>query len=222
MTNTVCVCGMAPGGCVYPSCGAKCDTETEQFWKGEFGDEYTRRNVGLVESNTAFFANVLARTHDIQSVIEYGAGTGQNLVAINRLLPKARLLGVEINEQAASEIPLGEVLRKSMLDIDLVQHCADLTFTKGVLIHIAPEDLPLAYDVLHATSRQYVVVAEYYNPKPVEVEYRGHAGKLWKRDFAGEILDRFDDLTLVDYGFTYHKDRWPQDDITWFLMEKKP
>jgi spore coat polysaccharide biosynthesis protein SpsF len=38
--------------------------------------------------------------------------------------------------------------------------------------------------------------------------------------FAGEIMDRFEDLILVDYGFTWHRDEFPQDDITWFLMEK--
>jgi hypothetical protein len=44
----------------------------------------------------------------------------------------------------------------------------------------------------------------------------------FKRDFAGEIMDRFPDLRLVDYGFVYHRDpQFPQDDFTWFLMEKR-
>jgi hypothetical protein len=34
-------------------------------------------------------------------------------------------------------------------------------------------------------------------------------------------LDRHPGLTLVDYGFAYHRDRaFPQDDINWFLLEK--
>ena len=64
-------------------------------------------------------------------------------------------------------------------------------------------------------------VAEYYNPSPVELPYRGHEGKLFKRDFAGELMDRHSTLTLVDYGFAYHRDNcFPQDDLTWFLLEK--
>ena len=52
--------------------------------------------------------------------------------------------------------------------------------------------------------------------------YRGHSQRLFKRDFAGEMLDRFPDLTLVDYGFAYHRDaNFPQDDTTWFLLEKR-
>ena len=45
---------------------------------------------------------------------------------------------------------------------------------------------------------------------------RPHA-RLFKRDFAGEMLDRFSDLRLVDYGFRYHRDpAHPADDLTWF------
>ncbi len=98
----------------------------------------------------------------------------------------------------------------------------DLSFTKGVLIHLPPEALPDIYDKLVAASSRYVMVCEYYNPTPVEVSYRGHEHALFKRDFAGEILDAHPELALVDYGFTYHRDPvHPLDDSTWFLMEKQ-
>ncbi len=52
------------------------------------------------------------------------------------------------------------------------------------------------------------------------VEYRGHTGKLFKRDFAGEMIDRFD-LNLIDYGFFYHRDNYFSfGDSNWFLLEK--
>ena len=64
-------------------------------------------------------------------------------------------------------------------------------------------------------------MAEYYNPSPVTIEYRGEKDKLFKRDFAGEMLDKYQDLKLIKYGFIYKRDTtFPQDDITWFLMEK--
>lgn len=75
---------------------------------------------------------------------------------------------------------------------------------------------------MYQSSSRYVLVSEYYAPKPTEVAYRGHSGMLFKRDFAGEMLEMFSDLALVDYGFVYHRDpNFPQDDMTWFLMEKK-
>jgi spore coat polysaccharide biosynthesis protein SpsF len=55
----------------------------------------------------------------------------------------------------------------------------------------------------------------------VSVPYRGHTERLFKRDFAGELMDRFPDLRLLAYGFNYHRDpSFAFGDDTWFLMEK--
>jgi hypothetical protein len=64
------------------------------------------------------------------------------------------------------------------------------------------------------------MVCEYYNPTPVTVPYRGNDDRLFKRDFAGELIDRFG-MKLIDYGFVYRRDNvCPADDVTWFLLEK--
>lgn len=77
------------------------------------------------------------------------------------------------------------------------------------------------YDLMYNTSNKYICIAEYYNPKPVEIEYRGYKERLYKRDFAGEMLDRYPDLKLVDYGFVYNRDNnFPMDDFNWFLLSK--
>ena len=92
---------------------------------------------------------------------------------------------------------------------------------KGVLIHINPEKLRDVYKLLYNSCSKYILIAEYYNPFPVEITYRGHKGKLFKRDFAGELMDLFPDVGLIDYGFCYHRDpNFSQDDITWFLLKK--
>ena len=133
--------------------------------------------------------------------------------------------GIEINPDAARElaqvIPPDQVHHTSILDFN-PQQTWDLVLIKGVLIHINPDVLPQVYDKLVAASGRYLLVAEYYNPAPVAIPYRGHADRLFKRDFAGEIMDRHPQMQLVDYGFAYRRDpNFPQDDITWFLMEKK-
>lgn len=90
-----------------------------------------------------------------------------------------------------------------------------------VLIHINPDMLTSVYEKLYECSNKYILIAEYYNPTPVNVSYRGHEERLFKRDFAGEMLDKYKDLKLTDYGFLYHRDNnFPLDDITWFLLEK--
>ncbi|OHB70605.1 MAG: pseudaminic acid biosynthesis-associated methylase [Planctomycetes bacterium RBG_16_43_13] len=201
-------------------------TEQEQFWAGEFGNEYTSRNQGLdwIASNIALFAKILSHTETVSNAIEFGANLGLNLRAIRQILPGTELSAIEINQKAVEELNrLGDikVYHQSILEFT-PDYMRDLVLIKGVLIHINPDKLPLVYDALYQTSNRYICIAEYYNPVPVEVSYRGHTGKLFKRDFAGELLNRFNDLHLVDYGFVYHGDnKFPQDDITWFLLEKK-
>ena len=98
----------------------------------------------------------------------------------------------------------------------------DLVFTSGVLIHINPEYIDKAYKALYDNSKKYILIIEYYNPSPVQIDYRGHKDKLFKRDFAGEIMKKFKNLKLIDYGFKYKLDNnFPLDDVTWFLLEKK-
>ena len=65
------------------------------------------------------------------------------------------------------------------------------------------------------------IICEYYSRNPESLVYRGFKNKLFKRDFAGEMLELYPKLNLIDYGSAYHKDQnFPQDDITWFLLEK--
>jgi len=202
-------------------------TEQESFWSGEFGDEYIERNQGeaSIASNTALFSKILKLTNSISTMIEFGANIGLNLKAIKRLLPEVELSAIEINEKAVvqlrKEIENINVYHSSILDFQ-PEEKRDLVLIKGVLIHINPGELQNVYELLHRSSKKYICVAEYYNPSPVEVRYRGHEGKLFKRDFAGEMMDRFPDLKLIGYGFVYHRDNnFPQDDTTWFLLEKQ-
>ena len=201
-------------------------TEQEAFWAGDFGTQYIERNRGdaLLASNLDFFAKALRGARDIKNCIEFGANIGMNLKAINLLHPGIDAHAIEINAEAAKQlgtvIPPANIYNTSILDF-LPARQWDLTLIKGVLIHINPEVLPLVYDKLVESTNRYLMVAEYYNPAPVAIPYRGHSDRLFKRDFAGEIMDRHPQLQLVDYGFAYHRDpNFPQDDITWFLMEK--
>lgn len=199
-------------------------TEQEHFWAGAFGDEYTLRNDDRLRlaSNVHFFSHVLKHVEHVESVIELGANIGLNLRAMKQLLPNLRMTAVEINTQAAQKlatIPDITVLNQSLLEYHASEQF-DMALIKGVLIHIDPTMLPRVYDTLYHSTQRYLCIAEYYNPTPVSLPYRGHQNKLFKRDFAGEMLDQYSDLQLVDYGFVYHRDKFSQDDLTWFLLKK--
>ena len=205
----------------------KYKTEQEGFWAGDFGNSYVDRNNDHrnIARNTFLFSKILERTYGVSHILELGANIGQNILAIKNLIPDAVFSAVEINDKAADlleNIPNTKVMRGSILQFtpaDIGQH--DLTMTCGVLIHINQRHLKDVYTLLYECSTSWILLNEYYNPTPVEVVYRGHAKRLFKRDFAGEMLDKYPDLKLIDYGFQYSRDNnFPADDCTWFLMKK--
>ncbi len=81
--------------------------------------------------------------------------------------------------------------------------------------------LETVYERLYQSASKYICVIRYYNPTPVVVEYRGHQDKLYERDFAGEIFDKYPDLHPTDYGLVYCRDsNFAIGDRNWFLLEK--
>lgn len=199
-------------------------TDQEKFWAGEFGQEYISRNNSdhLLNLKVAAWARMLRCASDLSSIREFGCNVGLNLLALKKLYPEVVLSGYEINKAAAAEAQskgVADIHTVSILD-ELAREEVDLTFTACVLIHIHPDFLSRVYENLVKCTRRYVLIAEYYNPEPVALDYRGHSEKLFKRDFAGELIDQYG-LKLVDYGFFYKRDRLAAShDNTWFLLEK--
>jgi pseudaminic acid biosynthesis-associated methylase len=201
-------------------------TEQENFWAENFGKDYIDRNKDktLLDSNVNFFNKALNLTKYVNTCIEFGANIGMNIRALQILYPKQEQHAIEINPDAVSElkkiIPEKNIFEGSILNFH-PKYVFDLTLIKGVLIHINPNELNSVYDKLVKTCKKYLLVAEYYSPFPVSVSYRGHQNRLFKRDFAGEIMEKYPIMKLIDYGFIYRKDpKFPLDDINWFLMEK--
>jgi spore coat polysaccharide biosynthesis protein SpsF len=190
----------------------------ERFWSRGFGNKYITRNNAdkIIQSNEQLFERALL-TVNVDSAIEFGCNIGLNL----RALDVPELKGVDVNKKALREAGKSvnaEFDEGSVLDYrDNRKY--DLVLSKGLLIHIFPELLRQAYDTMYIHCKKYMLICEYYNPVPVEIDYRGHKGRLFKRDFAGELIDGYG-MELLDYGFVYHRDEYSQDDLNWFLLQK--
>ncbi len=199
-------------------------SEQENFWSGEFGSDYIDRNRDslTISSNLVLFSKIINQMKFLpKDTLEIGANIGLNISALKLILPNSNFTGLEINRNACESLSKtgAKVINDSVFNVSLDQ-LFDLVFTKGVLIHLDPERIQDVYEKLYNWSRKYILLIEYFNPSPVKIEYRGFENKLFKRDFAGEMLDKFKDLKLVDYGFVYSRSNFPQDDVTWFLLEK--
>ena len=187
-------------------------TAQAEQWRGDFGRAYTDRNsltpqdldalyrknygTGRTELNQRFLADVPRNAR----ILEVGCNEGNQLCAL-REMGFEHLYGIEIQDyalrKARSRLQNAQLALATAFEIPYPDGFFDLVFTSGVLIHIAPADLPKALREIHRCSRKFIWGFEYYSPQPTEVRYRGHQSLLWKADYAGLYLDLFDDLDPV-------------------------
>jgi len=80
------------------------DTPQEEFWAGDFGDDYIDRNRSdqLLASNLEFFSRALHRAGRVTSCAELGANIGMNLRALTLLYPGTRPHGAKPNAAAVA------------------------------------------------------------------------------------------------------------------------
>jgi pseudaminic acid biosynthesis-associated methylase len=188
------------------------ETAQTATWKGAFGREYSDRNTfGADALDSLYLKNYgLTRTQinesslrDIPkdaSILEVGCNTGNQLILLQRM-GYLNLAGVELQPYAlelartrTENISLGQ---GSVLALPYEDAGFDVVFTSGVLIHIAPEDLPRALDEIHRCARHWIWGMEYYAANVTDVNYRSHSHLLWKMDYVRRYLERFEDLELV-------------------------
>jgi pseudaminic acid biosynthesis-associated methylase len=198
--------------------------DQEMFWQQAFGCAYTDRNIPDSEARTPFFKRCLEKTGPVESVLEIGANRGHNLQSIKALQPNADCHGLEINPHAYDILKSNKNLTALLCSVHdfVTTRTFDLVFSCGVLIHLAPESLPDIYKKLYEWSARHVIIIEYFNPQPVELDYWGHQGKLFKRDFGGEFWDVCgNNVELVDYGFLWKRVEPAWDNPTWWIFRKK-
>jgi spore coat polysaccharide biosynthesis protein SpsF len=196
----------------------------EKFWQGNFGNDYIKRNNHQkgIKNNFYFFKKVFTKKVKINSLIELGPNVGLNIIALRKLFKNLRVTGVEINKKACEhlkKIKNVNVINNSILKFKLKSKF-DLVLIKGVMIHVHPKNLKKLYKKIEKLSKKYILICEYYSPYPISINYRGYKNKLFKNDYAGDFLKIYKNYKLIDYGFNYHLDKYPQDDSSWFLLRK--
>ena len=156
------------------------------------------------------------------SFLEVGCNVGNQLLQLQQL-GYTNLSAVEIQtyavEVAKSRVRDVSVSQGSALALPYDNDSFDVVFTSGVLIHIAPEDLPQAMAEIHRCAKTYIWGMEYYAPHVTQVNYRGHERLLWKMDYARRYLECFKDMDLVcEQHLPYLQN---QNVDTVFLLRKK-
>ena len=181
--------------------------ETSQLalWRSEFGRSYTDRNDREKPERVESWRRILEGIA-VNRALEVGCNVGWNLEYLRRLaIPE--LYGIEPQPYAVERArallartfcsPAFGVLQGTAFDLPFKDGYFDLAFTSGVLIHIAPESIDGALDEIYRVSKKYIVAIEYDAATEQEINYRGHAGALWKRDHGGLWQSRYPALKLI-------------------------
>lgn len=208
---------------------SEASTQQLKAWTGEFGDAYIERCTASDEAVQIRARAWADRLKPLQgrlpgSILEVGCNVAINQRAL-RGLCDAELFAVEPNAKARAQVIADGVLDEAHLklanamDLPFADGSMEMCFTSGVLIHIAPTELHKACSEMYRVSNRYILCCEYFSRDPVEINYRGHEGLLFKRDFGSYWLDNFD-LAPVAHGFHWRRTTGI-DDVTWWLFEKR-
>lgn len=161
---------------------------------------------------------------EISSFLECGSNIGRNLNLLSVALPQSEINVIELSPQALdiakNRFRIKESFQGSIKDSEF-ENKFDLVFTSGVLIHVNPDDLLLSMKKIYEHSKRYILIAEYFNRTPVEIEYRGQRNRLFKRDFGKLFYENFKSK-LLDVGFLWGHlyDSAGFDDLTYWVFEK--
>ena len=188
------------------------ETKQSREWAGDFGRQYTDRNtldpaaVDALWQNqygvtrTAMNRKLLADVPLDAPILEVGCNLGNQLLLLSGM-GYTNLHGIDVLayavELAQTRVPAASIVEGSALKIPFPDGQFDLVFTSGLLIHIAPADLPTVFGEIHRVTKKWIMGSEYYAPSTTEVNYRGQGDLLWKSDFAKMYQQQFPDLRLV-------------------------
>ena len=189
-------------------------TNQENFWLSDFGKDYTERNSYSIKEWNEAYIEYWGHTRQAMNekslrgisteskILEVGCNIGMQLRTLQQM-GFSNLFGIELQQYAVErakdfteEI---NIIQGSGFDLPFKEAYFDLVFTTGVLIHIAPKDLPQIMDEMYRCSNKYIWGWEYFAEKTTEINYRGNEGVLWKANYAQLFLDRFSDLDMVSY-----------------------
>jgi len=222
------------GSILYPESSRDAvRTDQEAAWSSKHGFRYVVHHLGedWKKTRVPLWTVLLEQMPEVQSVVEFGCNIGANLKALHHLDPSLELAGVEINQFAVDLLRREGICsahQGSVATADLGR-TFDLVFSRGVLIHIRPDDLPVVFANMERHARKYLIIWETFSETPYHLEAysEGVAGgkpgegyQFW-RDFAGDFIKQFPNWSVVSSGIDRKLGAKPaHGKLVWTLLQR--
>jgi len=176
----------------------------------EIWDKYTEENTGAVQNRLSEFIFNSILTLGGGKILEAGCNIGNNLSSFPE---NYEIYGLDLNEKALEKCKARyqsfKFEKGSLLNIPFPDSFFDIVFTRGVLIHIAPENLDSVLSELLRVSKKWIFNLEYHGEDNKMIKWKRGDDMLWYRNmkerwikYNVEIISEKDIPESIDEGKT--------------------
>lgn len=153
--------------------GDNANVSRQKSWKDikEYHEHLRIQNQGASAVQCSKWLATLFNSHQIETVLEVGCGSGRNLHFIKSENPQIGVFGIDINETAVKiakeQVADSENINvKSIYDLDdFADDSMDIVFTSGVLMHVPQDKIEYVIRQMHRISKKYVYHFELHGPE---------------------------------------------------------
>lgn len=159
-------------------------------YNSDIWDEYTKENEESFQEPLSNFIYNVSLVLGAKKILEAGCNIGNNL----RSFPSdSEVFGLDMNEKALeiakSRSPNFNFKQGSLTKIPFEDNFFDLVFTRGVLIHIHPDDVSDAMKELLRVSKKWIFNLEYFGEDNKMIKWKRGDKLLWYRDIEKRWKD---------------------------------
>ena len=180
-------------------------------YNSDLWNKYTQENEETHQellSNFIFNASITLST---KRILEAGCNIGNNLTSFDSNFD---VNGLDMNEKALQiakeRLPQAKFEQGSLTSIPFEDNSFDLVFTRGVLIHIHPDQMHDAMKELFRVSKKWIMNLEYFGEDNKMIKWSRGDDLLWYRDmeqrwkeFDVEIVSSTHMSKHIDVGNTH-------------------
>lgn len=159
----------------------------------ELWNKYTEENKENFQNEVSSFIYHMCLGLGAKKICEAGCNVGNNL---SKFPDNLEIYGIDMNkhalEKAKSEYPKFNFQVENIKKTSFTDSFFDLVFTRGVLIHIHPDEVD---DVLHEflrISKKWIFNLEYFAEDEKMIDWKRGKDLLWYRN----MRKRWEDMNI--------------------------